>query len=50
VEAAQWLEQAGLLKDSKVRPGRPLRDLLRMKLINGQYQLPNRRWFIKRID
>lgn len=50
VEAAQWLEQAGLLRDSKVRPGKPLRDLLRMKLINGQYQLRNHRWFIKRID
>lgn len=49
-EAARWLDQAGLLSDSKSRPGKPLRNLLRMKLIIGQYQTPGQRWFIKRID
>lgn len=46
VEAARWLHDAGLLRDSPVRPGLPLRDLLRAGLIEGQRQEPNRRWFI----
>jgi len=47
IEAAKWLDSAGLLKDSEVRPGYPLRNLLRKGLIIGQYQKSNRRWFIK---
>lgn len=46
VEAAKWLDRAGLLTDSTVRPGLPLRDLLRAGLITGQRQEPNRRWCI----
>ncbi len=48
VEAARWLDNAKLLKDSKVRPGLPLRDLLRAGRIGGQRQEPNGRWFIDR--
>jgi len=50
VEAARCLDLAGVLKDSKDKPGKPLRDLLRQKVIRGQYQTPNSRWFIRRID
>ncbi|MEQ8235299.1 MAG: hypothetical protein ABRQ23_00805 [Syntrophomonadaceae bacterium] len=50
VEAARWLDGAGLLKDSKTRPGKPLRDLLRQRLIKGQFQSTNSRWFIQRLD
>lgn len=50
VEAARWLDQAGLLADSKIRPGLPLRDLLRAESITGQRQEANRRWFIGRVD
>lgn len=46
VEAAQWLDQAGLLKDSDQTRGLPLRNLLRARKINGQRQEPNGRWFI----
>ncbi len=49
VEAASWLDQAGLLKDSKHRPGRPLRNLLRAGQIPGQRQEANGRWFVDRI-
>lgn len=49
VEAARWLDAAGLLTDSDIRPGLPLRDLLRARLISGQRQEPNRRWFIDRV-
>ena len=51
VEAAKWLNRADLLKDSKSRPGKMLRKLLRGKLITGGKQIPNRkygRWFINR--
>lgn len=51
VKAAEWLEEAGLLKDSPTRPGLPLRKLLRARLIVGQVQIPNRRygrWFIRK--
>lgn len=48
VEAAHWLDQAGLLRDSEIRHGLPLRNLLRAGLIVGQRQEPNRRWFIDR--
>jgi hypothetical protein len=45
-DAAKWLDEAGLLKDSPTRPGKPLRDLLRAKQIIGQRQESNHRWFI----
>lgn len=48
VEAAEWLENAGLLKDSKTRRGRNLRQMLRAGLIDGQEQLSNSRWLINR--
>lgn len=46
VEAAQWLDETGLLKDSQHRPGLPLRNLLRARKIVGQRQELNSRWFI----
>ncbi len=46
VEAAQWLETAGLLTNSQHRPGLPLRKLLRAGRIRGQRQEPNGRWYI----
>jgi hypothetical protein len=49
VEAAQWLDSAGFLQDSKAHPGKPLRDLLRAGIIQGQRQESNRRWFIDRL-
>lgn len=49
VEAARWLDRAGLLRDSSSTPGLPLRRLLRQKLIVGQRQEPNRRWYIRRV-
>lgn len=50
VDAAKWLDNAGLLKDSFSRPGKPLRDLLRNRKIVGQKQFSNKRWFIENID
>jgi len=38
VEASILLERAGLLKDSKDRPGKPLRDLLRKGLLPHAFQ------------
>lgn len=49
VEAARWLDRAGILTDSTVRAGLPLRDLLRAGLIDGQCQEPNHRWYLDRI-
>jgi hypothetical protein len=46
VQAARWLDGAGLLRDSEHRPGLPLRNLLRAGQIQGQRQEPNTRWFI----
>jgi hypothetical protein len=51
VEAARWLETAGLLGDSESRPGLPLRNLLRSGVIAGSDQRPDRpngRWFVVR--
>jgi hypothetical protein len=48
-EAAKWLDKASLLKDSAIRPGLPLRNLLRAKQIIGQRQEANRRWFIDKV-
>ena len=50
VEAAKWLQRAGILNDSKDSPGLPLRNLLRAKCIIGQYQESNNRWFIEQVD
>ena len=44
VEAAAWLDREGLLRDSRERPGRPLRDLLRGEKIDGAYQEGGRFW------
>jgi hypothetical protein len=44
VEAAQWLDAADLLNDSRSRPGKPLRDLFRAGLIDHAEQRPERRW------
>lgn len=46
VEAAKWLDKAGLLKDSTDRPGKPLRDLLRAGKIKGAVQGSDSRWEI----
>lgn len=48
VDAARVLDRAGLLSDSKSRPGRPLRELLRRGRIRGAAQEANGRWFIRR--
>jgi hypothetical protein len=51
VEAAVWLDEAGVLKDSRTRPGLPLRELLRAGKIPHAEQrppFPNGRWFIVR--
>jgi hypothetical protein len=50
VEAARWLDEQGLLADSDSRPGKPLRDLLRRGLIEGQRLDPNGRWHISRSE
>ncbi len=53
VEAASWLDEAGLLSDSRQRPGLPLRNLLRAGLIRSGEQRPPERhgkWFIVRGD
>jgi hypothetical protein len=53
VDAAGWLDAAGLLKDSRHRPGLPLRNLLRAGQIEGAEQRPPRphgRWFIRRSE
>lgn len=46
VEAAEILDKAGILNDSLSRPGKPLRDILRVGEIEHAYQLSNGRWFI----
>jgi hypothetical protein len=51
VEAAVWLDDAGVLKDSRTRPGLPLRELLRAGKIPDAEQrppFPNGRWYIVR--
>ena len=50
VEAAEWLDKAGILKDSTTRKGKPLRDYLRDGKIRGQRQESNSRWFIEQVD
>ena len=46
VEAAVWLDSAGILEDSSSKPGLPLRKLLRDQQIDGQRQEVNHRWFV----
>lgn len=46
-EAARWLDEAGLLKDSVAKKGLPLRKLLRNGLIVGQRRDDSRRWYIE---
>ncbi len=48
VDAATWLDDANLLKDSIDRPGKPLRNLLRAGVIIGSHQEANGRWYIYR--
>lgn len=53
VEAAAWLDGAGLLPDSPSRPGLPLRNLLRAGRIRSGEQRPPQKhgnWFIVRRD
>ncbi len=50
VQAANWLHNSGLLKDSAGRPGLPLRNLLRQGKLLGQRQEGNHRWFIDRVN
>lgn len=53
VEAAAWLDEAGLLPDSPSRPGLPLRNLLRAGRIRSGEQRPPQKhgnWFIVRRD
>lgn len=47
VDIAKVLDEKGMLKDSKGRPGLPLRRLLRANRIIGNYQYPNKRWVIR---
>lgn len=48
VEANELLERHGLLQDSKIRKGKPLRDLLRAGRIPHAYQTGGKysKWFI----
>lgn len=51
VEAARWLDEAQVLRDSPSRPGLPLRKMLRAGAIESAQQRPeqpNGRWFIVR--
>ena len=50
IEAAKWLDEADLLKDSKDRPGLQLRDLLRDKKIKNAFQRSATYWIITRED
>jgi hypothetical protein len=47
VDAAQELNRMGLLVDSRSRPGKPLRDMLRAGQIEHAYQENGFRWFIR---
>ncbi len=51
VEGAQWLDQAGILKDAPPpRTGLPLRRFLREGVIVGQRQEDEWWWFIDRVE
>jgi hypothetical protein len=47
VDAARELDRLGLLKDSRQRPGLPLRKLLRDDRIESAWQKDGRWWFIR---
>lgn len=47
VEGARELDRLGLLRDSRTRPGKPLRDLLRAGAIDNANQDGGRFWFIR---
>jgi hypothetical protein len=47
VEAAGELDRMGLLVDSRSRPGKPLRDMLRAGQIEHAHQENGGRWFIR---
>jgi hypothetical protein len=47
VEAAEWLDRAGLLGDSTQRKGKNLRRLLRDHRIPGAVRLPAGHWRIR---
>lgn len=49
VNMAKLLDEAGILNDSKDRPGLPLRNYLRAGRIEGGFQYPNSRWVIRRM-
>jgi hypothetical protein len=51
VTAAEWLDENGLLPDSTLHPGLPLRELLRAREVRSGEQRPPQkrgRWFIVR--
>ncbi len=48
--AAKWLEEVGILKDSRTSPGYPLRRHIHRGNIFNVYRKNNYFWFIKRID
>ncbi len=53
IEAAQWLDEAGLLPDSATRPGRPLRRLLKTGRIDGAVQDPPQpygNWYVEKVE
>lgn len=47
VDAAKWLDEAGVLRDSSIRPGLPLRKYLRKGVIVGSSQEGGRFWRIR---
>lgn len=49
VRIAVELEKVGILKDSRSRPGLPLRRLIRDGKINGAWQDESKRWHIDRV-
>ncbi len=50
VDAAEWLDAAGLLRDSPSKPGKPLRDLLRAGKVLGQHQDAEGFWSVRRVS
>ncbi len=48
VEANKWTAEAGVLKDSNLRPGKPLRKKCRDGLIHGARK-EGARWYIYKI-
>ena len=53
VDAASWLDERHILRDSPSRPGLPLRNRLRAGVIGGVEQRPSKpygRWFIVSVE